>query len=95
MAILGWSVLFLVFVDALLAVAAAAVWGAHVGGPVLAILMGLLTVLVCFLFLRRVGATLIPTVAVRTRTEAAVVEPAIEKWALASTRPKPLAAVVA
>src|SRR3954462_11595061 len=50
MAILGWSVLILVFVDELLAVAAAAVWGAHTGGAVLAIAMGLLTVLVWFLF---------------------------------------------
>ena len=50
MAILGWSVLFLVFVDELLAIAAAAVWGAHAGGPVLAVVMALLTVLVWFLF---------------------------------------------
>ena len=50
MAILGWSVLFLVFVDELLAIAAAAVWGAHAGGPVLAVAMALLTVLVWFLF---------------------------------------------
>ena len=50
MAILGWSVLFLVFVDELLAIAAAAVWGAHVGGPVLAVAMALLTVLVWYLF---------------------------------------------
>ena len=50
MAILGWSVLFLVFVDELLAVAAAAVWGGYAGGPVLAILTGLLTVVVWFLF---------------------------------------------
>ena len=50
MAIFGWSVLSLVFLDELLAVAAAAVWGAHVGGPVLAVVMGLLTMLVWFLF---------------------------------------------
>src|SRR3954447_15460446 len=50
MAILGWSVLFLVFVDELFAVAAAALWGAHTGGVVLAIAMGLLTVLVWSLF---------------------------------------------
>jgi len=50
MAIFGWSVLALVFLDELLAVAAAAVWGAHVGGPVLAVAMGLLTMLVWFLF---------------------------------------------
>ena len=50
MAILGWSVLFLVFVDELLAVAAAAVWGNHVGNVWLAIVVALLTVLVWFLF---------------------------------------------
>jgi hypothetical protein len=50
MAILGWGVLSLVFLDELLAVAAAAVWGAHAGGPVLAVAMGLLTMLVWFLF---------------------------------------------
>ena len=50
MAILGWTVLFLVFVDELLAVAAAAVWGDHVGSVWLAIAMALLTVLVWFLF---------------------------------------------
>jgi hypothetical protein len=50
MAILGWTVLLLVFVDELLAVAAAAVWGNHVGGVWLAVLMALLTVLVWFLF---------------------------------------------
>lgn len=50
MAFLGWSVLFLVFVDELLAVAAAAVWGNHAGNPVLAVVMALATVLVWFLF---------------------------------------------
>src|SRR4051812_39452176 len=50
MAIVGWSILFLVFLDELFAVAAAAVWGAHVGGPFLAIAMAVLTVLVWFLF---------------------------------------------
>lgn len=50
MAILGWSVLLLVFVDELLAVAAAVVWGDHVANPWLGIAMGLLTVLVWFLF---------------------------------------------
>ena len=49
MAFLGWSVLFLVFVDELLAVAAAAVWGEHVGNAWLAVAMALLTVLVWFL----------------------------------------------
>ena len=50
MAILGWTILFLVFVDELLAVAAAAVWGAHVGNVALAVAMALLTMLVWFLF---------------------------------------------
>lgn len=50
MAFLGWSVLFLVFVDELLAVAAAAVWGNHVGNPVLAVVVALATMLVWFLF---------------------------------------------
>lgn len=50
MAILGWTVLLLVFVDELLAVAAAAVWGGHVAGAWLAVVMGLSTVLVWFLF---------------------------------------------
>jgi hypothetical protein len=50
MAILGWTVLSLVFLDELLAVAAAAVWGGHVGNVWLAIGMGLLTVLVWALF---------------------------------------------
>jgi hypothetical protein len=50
MAILGWTVLSLVFVDELLAVAAAAVWGTHVGTIWLGIAMALLTMLVWFLF---------------------------------------------
>lgn len=50
MAILGWTVLFLVFVDELLAVAAAAVWGNHVSGAWLAVATAALTVLVWFLF---------------------------------------------
>lgn len=50
MAILGWTVLFLVFVDELLVVAAAAVWGNHVSGVALAVGMALLTMLVWFLF---------------------------------------------
>jgi len=49
MAILGWTVLFLVFVDELLAIAAAAVWGNHAGNVWLAVAMGLLTVVVWFL----------------------------------------------
>ncbi len=50
MAILGWTVLLLVFVDELLAIAAAAVWGNHVANAWLAIAMALLTMLVWFLF---------------------------------------------
>lgn len=50
MAILGWTVLFLVFIDELLAVAAAAVWGNHVGGVWLAVAAAALTMLVWFLF---------------------------------------------
>lgn len=50
MAILGWTVLFLVFVDELLAMAAAAVWGAHVGNAWLAVATALLTVVVWALF---------------------------------------------
>lgn len=50
MAILGWTVLFLVFVDELLAIAAAATWGNHAGNVWLAIAMAALTVLVWFLF---------------------------------------------
>jgi hypothetical protein len=50
MAILGWSVLLLVFVDELLAIAAAVVWGNHAANVWLGIATGLLTVLVWFLF---------------------------------------------
>ena len=50
MAILGWAVLFLVFVDELLAVAAAAVWGTHTGNAGLGVVMGLATVVVWFFF---------------------------------------------
>jgi hypothetical protein len=50
MAILGWTVLLLVFVDELLAVAAAAVWGNHVANALFAVVMALATVLVWFLF---------------------------------------------
>ncbi|MGY2874178.1 hypothetical protein ACVW00_001368 [Marmoricola sp. URHA0025 HA25] len=50
MAILGWTVLFFVFVDELLAIGAAAVWGNHAGNGWLAIVMALVTVLVWFLF---------------------------------------------
>lgn len=50
MAILGWTVLFLVFLDELLAVASAAAWGNHVGNAWLAVALALLTMLVWFLF---------------------------------------------
>lgn len=50
MAILGWTVLTLVFVDELLAVAAAAAWGEHAGGWGLAVGAALLTVVVWALF---------------------------------------------
>lgn len=50
MAILGWTVLTLVFVDELLAVAAAVVWGQYAANVWLGIGMGLLTVLVWALF---------------------------------------------
>ncbi|MCW2854602.1 MAG: hypothetical protein JWR52_217 [Marmoricola sp.] len=50
MAIFGWSVLFLVFVDELLAISAAATWGEYHSGPVLATVMGIVTVVVWFLF---------------------------------------------
>jgi hypothetical protein len=50
MAILGWTVLFLVFVDELLAVAAAAVWGDYARGAWLAVGAALLVVVVWFFF---------------------------------------------
>ena len=50
MVALGWTVLALVFLDELLAIGAAAVWGAHTGGALLAIAAGLAVVLVWFLF---------------------------------------------
>ena len=50
MAIFGWTVLFLVFADELLAMAAAGVWGGHVGNVWLGMVMALVTVLVWFLF---------------------------------------------
>lgn len=49
MALLGWAVLFLVFVDELLAVTAAAIWGNHVGNVWLAVATAALTVLIWFL----------------------------------------------
>jgi uncharacterized protein DUF2568 len=42
--VIGWIVLSLVFVNELLAVAAAAVWGEHVGGPLLAVLLPLVVI---------------------------------------------------
>lgn len=50
MVALGWLVLALVFVDELLAAAAAAVWGNHVGGVLLAIVMALVVVAVWWTF---------------------------------------------
>lgn len=50
MAIFGWSVLFLVFVDELLAIWAAATWGEYQGGAPLAVLAGLAVVVVWYLF---------------------------------------------
>jgi hypothetical protein len=50
MAFFGWSVLFLVFVDELLAISAAATWGEYRSGAVLATGMALLTVAIWWLF---------------------------------------------
>jgi hypothetical protein len=50
MAFFGWSVLFLVFVDELLAIAAAATWGEHQSGEFLATVMALLTVVIWWMF---------------------------------------------
>src|SRR5688500_8015190 len=50
MAILGWSVLLLLFVDELLAMAAAAVWGNHVANVWFALATAALTMLVWFFF---------------------------------------------
>ena len=50
MVALGWFVLLLVFVDEVLAVSAAAVWGAWAGGPLLAVAAGLAVVGVWWLF---------------------------------------------
>jgi hypothetical protein len=47
---LGWLVLTLVFVDELLAAAAAAVWGHHVGGVLLGIAMVLVVIAVWWAF---------------------------------------------
>jgi hypothetical protein len=50
MAIFGWSVLFGVFVDELLAISAAATWGEYQQGPLLSVIAGLAVVVVWFLF---------------------------------------------
>jgi hypothetical protein len=50
MAIFGWSVLFGVFVDELLAISAAATWGEYQQGPLLSVVAGLAVVAVWFLF---------------------------------------------
>lgn len=50
MAFLGWSVLLLVFVDEVLAIAAAVDWGTHQGGAWLGGAAGLLTMLVWYVF---------------------------------------------
>ncbi len=50
MAIFGWTVLFLVFVDELLAISAAATWGQWRGGTGLAIAAGLAVIVVWYLF---------------------------------------------
>lgn len=50
MAIFGWSVLFLVFVDELLAISAAATWGEYQSGTLLSVAAGLAVVVVWFLF---------------------------------------------
>ncbi|MET3963230.1 putative MAPEG superfamily protein [Marmoricola sp. OAE513] len=50
MAIFGWAVLFLVFVDELLAISAAATWGEYQQGVPLAVAAALVTVAVWFLF---------------------------------------------
>lgn len=47
---MAWVVLALVFVDEVLAVVAAAVWGAHVSGPLLAVGVAVAVVVVWFLF---------------------------------------------
>lgn len=50
MAVFGWTVLALVFLDELFVVAAAAVWGGHVGGVILAVVAAVATMTVWFLF---------------------------------------------
>ena len=50
MVAVGWVVLALVFVDELLAATAAAVWGNHEGGVLLAVVMALVVVAVWWTF---------------------------------------------
>ncbi|HET6152949.1 MAG TPA: DUF2568 domain-containing protein [Marmoricola sp.] len=50
MAFFGWTVLFLVFVDELLAIAAAATWGEYQSGVWLAVLIAVATTLGWYLF---------------------------------------------
>ena len=50
MAFFGWSVLFFVFVDELLVIAAAVTWGDHQGDVLLAVAMGVATVVGWALF---------------------------------------------
>ena len=50
MAIFGWTVLFLVFVDELLAISAAATWGEDQGGTALSVAAALAVVVVWYLF---------------------------------------------
>lgn len=50
MAFFGWSVLFLVFVDELLAISAAVTWGEYQGGALLGVAAGVVTVVGWFLF---------------------------------------------
>jgi len=76
MAIFGWTVLFLVFVDELLAISAAATWGAYQGGTPLAVLAALGTVAAWFLFAspkaRYGGRVLRPVVKVGVFTLASI-----------------------
>jgi len=50
MAIFGWTVLFGVFVDELLAISAAATWGEYQGGLALSVAAGLAVVVLWYLF---------------------------------------------
>lgn len=50
MAIFGWTVLFAVFVDELLAISAAVTWGQYQGGVGLAVAAGVAVVVLWYLF---------------------------------------------